>query len=399
MTGSPGRPRILIASEPPGGAAGISVAAEVLLGALERFADVGVMYHAPGAAPSLQRENGTRYEKWRLGTQPILVHAEGTLGGLLHRRRLASWDGVWAVGSRHAGAARAAGVPYVVWEATTIGAELRLVTRREARATGLGSGWGAALHRALGPINDRIEGAVYRGAAARLGMSEYSRGIMAEQAGLPLDAVQLLPAPPRPAFLDALAAAGPWRPGTGPLRVLLVGRVSDTRKNVPLFVEAMRRLHAQGVPIQATVIGPITEETRATLARDAAGWLTLAGRVEMAALADAYRAHDILMITSRQEGYGFTAVEAMHAGLPIVSTRCGGPDAMIEESGAGFLTAHEPEALAQAAARIAREAGLRDRLATASLAYAQRVLAPEPFAHRVREISDALVAGRVGHGG
>lgn len=386
------RPRILIASEAPGAAAGISVAAEVLLAALEDFAHVGVLHHAHALRPSLTEEHGRSYESWRLGTQPVLVHAEGVLGGWLNRSRLARWDAVWAVGSRYAGAARAARLPYVVWEATTLSAELDLVTVREQRQTGLGRGWGTALHQALAPVNDRIEATTYNRAVDLFGMSEYSRHLMADRARLPLEKVGLLPAPPRFSFLASLAGTASRREGGPELRVLLVGRVADTRKNVPLFVNAVAELRANGLPARATIVGPVTEATRARLARDTGDWLTLTGTVEMQELASAYRSHDVLVVSSRQEGYGFTVVEAMHAGLAVVSTRCGGPEAMIEQSGGGILADHTTHALAAALAVIAADPQRRREMAGRALTYANEVLTPGRFRERVQTITRALHA-------
>lgn len=391
MTRANGRPRVLIASEAPGGTAGISVAAEVLLAALDDIADVGVLYHAHAVRPVLIEERGHLYEKMRLGTQPILVHAEGAVGGWLHRSKLARWDAVWAVGSRYAGAARAARLPYVVWEASTLGAELDLVSLREQRRAGLGSGWGAALHKVVAPLNDLIEATTYRRAVARLGMSEYSRHLMAERAQLPLEAVGLLPSPPRPSFLESLAKTRSRRVRDGAFRVLLVGRVDDTRKNVGLFVSTVAGLRDEGLPIVATIVGPVNNAMRAHLERDTGDWLTLAGTVETSELVSAYRSHDLLVVSSKQEGYGFTVVEAMHAGLAVVSTRCGGPDAMIQASGAGLLTDHTVDALGAGVAALCGDSQQRIAMGRRALEYANLVLSPAVFHSRVKSITGELL--------
>ena len=43
-------------------------------------------------------------------------------------------------------------------------------------------------------------------------------------------------------------------------------------------------------------------------------------------LVDLYRRATLFVMPSRQEGLGIVVLEAMACGLPVVSTRCGGPE-------------------------------------------------------------------------
>ena len=59
-----------------------------------------------------------------------------------------------------------------------------------------------------------------------------------------------------------------------------------------------------------------------------------------------------------------TIIEAMGTGLPMVVTKVGGVPDMIEHGVSGLLTDCEPEKIAEACLRLAKDAALRERLGT-----------------------------------
>jgi glycosyltransferase involved in cell wall biosynthesis len=62
---------------------------------------------------------------------------------------------------------------------------------------------------------------------------------------------------------------------------------------------------------------------------------------------------DVLVVASEQETFGRTIVEAMACGVPVVSTRCGGPEELIADGETGLLVpVRAPASLATAIDRI-----------------------------------------------
>ncbi len=60
------------------------------------------------------------------------------------------------------------------------------------------------------------------------------------------------------------------------------------------------------------------------------------------------RALDLFLLPSRSEGFSIATVEALAAGLPVIATRCGGPEEILEDGSSGWLVATEDAgALAQ----------------------------------------------------
>lgn len=393
-----GAPRLLLAGASPGGQAGNSVSTEVLLDALRTIADVTVMSHRMSPVPSRRFRSNGDTPRLVLGTQPLFVHGEAVPAGLLHRHLLRAWRGAWVVNSRYAGALYAAGVPYIIWEATTLRDELGASTLQAVRRSGRGTGLGRALHHALLPIGDRMERALYDRAAAVLVMSPYTRRRMIEQHGIRPERVRVLAHPTTAAFRRTLAARSgiARQDGIGmSWRLLFVGRADDPRKNLPHLLRVVQRLRGAGHGPSLTVIGPYNDAWRARLPLEGIeDIVTFAGAVSLEQLVDAYLTHDLLVVPSRQEGLGIVVAEAFAAGLPVVATRCGGPEHMLEESSAGILVGHDVEELAKVIETMMRAPDRRAAMRERGVAYASAALGFESFASAVADITEEMLIAR-----
>lgn len=68
------------------------------------------------------------------------------------------------------------------------------------------------------------------------------------------------------------------------------------------------------------------------------------------------RALDVYALSSSDEGFSLTTVQAMATGLPVVATRCGGPETIIADPTQGVLVENgRPEALAGALIDVLRD--------------------------------------------
>ncbi|MDM7855574.1 glycosyltransferase [Cellulomonas alba] len=178
-----------------------------------------------------------------------------------------------------------------------------------------------------------------------------------------------VPGPPAPP-----ASPKPSAPHDGPLAVALVGRLSP-RKGTDVAVDAVDLLRADGVDVTLRVAGTtftgyewFEDELRARV--DAAG---LADRVTFLGFVrptwpELDRA-DVVVVPSRVEPFGNTAVEGMLAGRPVVASRTQGLAEILRDGETGLLVEPgDPADLARALARLARDPELRGRLAAAGRA-------------------------------
>jgi glycogen(starch) synthase len=124
-------------------------------------------------------------------------------------------------------------------------------------------------------------------------------------------------------------------------RWLYVGSFSE-RKGVQLLLEAFGVCAADDPELTLTMVGygalaPTLEERATELGL--AHRVTLHQPVPPGEIVDFFHHHDLLVHPSRYETFGMTVVEALASGMPVLVTRCGGPEETLRgiESDAGEL--------------------------------------------------------------
>ena len=153
--------------------------------------------------------------------------------------------------------------------------------------------------------------------------------------------------------------------------ILTVGRMSDPRKNHMLLLESYRLVHEKLADPPRLVLAGATDPTPAFTARVKAlglqEWVDVHIRPEREVLATLYRGARAFVLTSEEEGFGMTLVEAMASGVPSVSTRSGGPDEIINHGVDGFLTpCGDSAAVAAHLTDLVTDDALNTRISTAA---------------------------------
>ncbi|MCL4078790.1 glycosyltransferase [Coriobacteriia bacterium Es71-Z0120] len=114
----------------------------------------------------------------------------------------------------------------------------------------------------------------------------------------------------------------------------------------------------------------------------------LAGRALAAELANA----DVFVLPSRSEGFGVVLVEAMATGLPVVATRCGGPEDIVTPRAGILVEAGDAEDLAHGMREAVERLDAFDGAEIARSA-AER-FSPAAVAARLVRVYEDVIAGR-----
>lgn len=144
----------------------------------------------------------------------------------------------------------------------------------------------------------------------------------------------------------------------GPLRVLFVGNIIP-RKGLIGVIDALGQIpsHLWRLSIAGSRgMDPAyaIEVDRAVAARGLAGNVRMAGTLDDAQLAEAYRTHHVLAVPSQYEGFGIVYLEAMGFGMVPIGSRTGGAAEVIQHGKSGWLVPPgDSRALADAIAGLA----------------------------------------------
>lgn len=163
-------------------------------------------------------------------------------------------------------------------------------------------------------------------------------------------------------------------------RVGWVGRLSP-EKGADVFIDSVARLTDPSVGV--SIVGDGNERAALELRAAAAGVTEQVRWHGLVPSAERFlRAFDALVLSSRTEGTPMVLLEAMAAGVPIVSTAVGGVPHMLSDSEALLVESERPDLLAAAIAASLGDASLASARAAAALARVQRDFNAEPWINR-----------------
>jgi glycosyltransferase involved in cell wall biosynthesis len=162
-------------------------------------------------------------------------------------------------------------------------------------------------------------------------------------------------------------------------------------KGPDVLVDALERLRAVVPELVVLLTGRARGYVRRELGRRAVPHRHVERRSRRE-LAGAYQALDVYIVSSRQEGGPKAALEAMAAGAPLVTTRVGQAQELVEHGRNGLLVEVEDvEALAASAARLADDPTLAVSLRAAGRQTAE-AFALERLDPRWAELLDGFVS-------
>jgi glycosyltransferase involved in cell wall biosynthesis len=241
--------------------------------------------------------------------------------------------------------------------------------------------YGSRLRRLLNPVNDALAPIAVRGADAVRTVSTQTTGLVR--------ALGVEPAATFPSYVDAAAfVEQPVAPLPDRPRAVFVG-VLERYKAFDTLVEAWRRGAARVPGATLHVVGDGT-------LRGLVGGLDVDWdrRLDPEQVAEAMDASWLVCLPSRSEGLPRVALEAAARGRAIVGgNRAGIPDVVVDGENGLLVDPDDPDALADALARILSDRQLAERLGAAARRTGERwAITPTEYAEKLRRLVDACAS-------
>jgi glycosyltransferase involved in cell wall biosynthesis len=179
--------------------------------------------------------------------------------------------------------------------------------------------------------------------------------------------------------------------------ILAVGRLSKEKAQIDLL-RAFKNLGETHGEFDAWLVivgdGPERESLAAAAASlGVSDRVVFTGQVNNAKVY--FRAADVLVNPSHSEGSPYVLLEAMAAGLPIVATEVGGVPEMVENNETALLVPdNDPQAMADAIARLLADRELAVRLAENAGKVVSSRFSPQAYVQSLAEIYRAVTNNR-----
>ncbi|MHC4660856.1 MAG: glycosyltransferase [Planctomycetota bacterium] len=147
--------------------------------------------------------------------------------------------------------------------------------------------------------------------------------------------------------------------------IVNIARFYMHQKAQRLLVHALSKLLSRGIDAQLVLVGDGPDRARLEniVARHGMRThVTFLGVTNK--IPEILAAADVFALSSNYEGFGIAVAEALAAGVPTVSTRCGGPEEILDSGKYGRLVPiKDPAAMADAIAELEGDRAERQRLA------------------------------------
>ena len=183
------------------------------------------------------------------------------------------------------------------------------------------------------------------------------------------------------AFLATCPAPPPAAERAG-FVFLCVARLSP-EKGHALLLEAFAAAFGGDPRTRLRLVGdgPLRRDLEAlAVRRGVARQVEFAGALPAAGVRAEMERADAFVLASHRETFGVAVIEALACGLPVVSTRSGGPDHMIDASNGRLVAGNDACLLRDALVAMRREARLYDRAAIRAAVI--RRCGPDAFARQ-----------------
>lgn len=205
---------------------------------------------------------------------------------------------------------------------------------------------------------------ILKNAAHILALSKYTKQKLIEYYNISSDTIKVVP---YPIDVDEFVPMYEKR-STNRKQIIFTARYNDPRKNTQMLIRAHQKVLRNISNVKLILIGENPSEDLKELVHKLhiSEHVEFINRLNKESLVEYYQSSDVFVLPSNQEGLCISALEGLSCGLPIVSTKCGGPEEFVLKSN-GFLTPlDDSDVFSERIIEILSNSNLQNKMSEAS---------------------------------
>jgi glycosyltransferase involved in cell wall biosynthesis len=174
------------------------------------------------------------------------------------------------------------------------------------------------------------------------------------------------------------------------LNIGILGGMGNYRKGLDILIKAVSLLKDIEITVHIGGDGKFLS-TFKDMAKelDVSGKCVFYGEIKPESIQDFYSKLDFYVLPSRDETFGVVAVEAMACGLPVIATKCGGPEEIITKETGVLIEKENPQELAKAIRSVAGNLGSYNRKTIRN--YVLEKYSPDAFVASISKVYQELL--------
>jgi glycosyltransferase involved in cell wall biosynthesis len=149
---------------------------------------------------------------------------------------------------------------------------------------------------------------------------------------------------------------------SGTLNIGILGGMGNLRKGLDILLESVSLLKNMDLMVHIGGDGILLDNFK-KISKEFGVYekCRFYGEILSADIVNFYSILDIFVLASRDETFGVVVVEALSCGLPVIATKCGGPQEIITKETGVLVEKENPEELARAIVFVSENLELYDR--------------------------------------
>jgi len=265
---------------------------------------------------------------------PIPVYLNNLFAGLKWRYHFKNLPYALVIGGSPVSGAipLAANIPYIMWVGTSL---LNEYSNRSIINEILNRNFSLFLNKLFIIINKIVEYHVLKKSKFIIVQSPYMLKSLREDYNICEKKMIYLPYPIKPKSQMKKKLYNKIGP-----KLLAVGRVDDFRKNYRFLLKAFSLLIKKYPESRLRIVGRVFSTSKLLIKCSKLGlnsFVDFLGEISNEKIAEEYKRANIFVLTPKQEGLGIVYLEAMSYGLPVITTKCGGPEGIVTNGLNGYL--------------------------------------------------------------